>query len=262
MNRRIGLAVVAVVVAACATPALAEVLTVPEAVRVIRGAKDEHLVLRSPDGVVLGEQYVHAVVDADQLRFDLVTRFTNGDEWDERGELALTDGFRARRFDKTMRRAGRVVQKQHVDFTTGKVEWLVDGVRAERTMTLPPDTYVGSMLGMVLGGVPGKSPAAARFSALVFRPDPVVVTVRAEATDERQGARRALFEGATKLRVRADLGPIKNMLLARMIPTHYFWFSEGSERALVGFEGELANGVAVVMTPESPVTTAARQAKR
>src|SRR5262245_20777532 len=96
----------------------AEVFAVPETIRHLQGAKEETHVLRSPAGVQLGEQRFHADVDGDRLVFEVTTRFTNGDEWDEHGEMDIADGFRSRRFDKTVRRAGQVVGEQHVDFTT------------------------------------------------------------------------------------------------------------------------------------------------
>ena len=58
--------------------------------------------------------------------------------------------------------------------------------------------------------------------------------------------------------MRADLGPIKNVLFARLVPTHDFWFSPTPESVLLAFAGELGNGVDVVMTPETPATTTAR----
>jgi hypothetical protein len=239
-------------------PARAEVFAVPETIRHLQGAKDETHVLRSPAGTALGEQRFHADVDGSRLVFEITTRFTNGDEWDEHGEMDLTDGFRARRFDKTVRHAGQVVGEQHIDFTTGSVAWLVDGVRAERAMTFAPDTYIGPMLAMVLASVPEKGPAAASFQALVFRPDPMLFTLRADAVDEEDFAVGTTATPTTKLRVKADLGPVKNVMFASLIPTHYFWFTRDTPPAFFAFEGALGNGVEVVMTPETPATKTAQ----
>ncbi len=167
-------------------PAAAEVLPVPEVVAQLQAPMEEHHALRAPTGATLGEQRFQARVAADRLTFDIATRFASAEEWDEHGEMDLTGGFRSRLFDKVVRRDGRVVQEQHVDFTTGKVAWLVDGVQAERAMQLPPDTYIGPMLALVLASVPERTPAASSFQALVFRPDPVVVTLRVEAVDEEE----------------------------------------------------------------------------
>ncbi len=259
MARRLWLTVLVVAAVTAAATAEAEVLPVPDTVRHLGGVKAEQHVLRSPAGRVLGEQHAQAVIEGQRLRFHFVTRFTSGDEWEEHGELDLADGFRARRFAKTMRSGGKVVQKQDVDFRTGAVRWLVDGVEAERTVTLPPDTYIGPMLGVVLAGLTDRSPAKATFSALVFRPDPVVVTLRAEASDDVPPAAGLPASDALRLRVRADLGPVKNVLFARLIPTHYFWFARTPEAPLLAFEGRLGNGVEVVMTPGTPATTTARR---
>jgi hypothetical protein len=237
--------------------AAAEVLAVPDAFRQLHAPREEHHVLRAPDGALLGEQHYRVAVAGDRLTFDSQTRFVRGDESDEHGELDLADGFRSRRFDKTVRLEGRPIQEQHVDFATGAVRWLVDGVRAERAMQFPPDTYIGSMLALVLSAVPEKHPAASSFQALVFRPDPMVVTLKAEAVDEEQFPCGTRVPVATKLRVKADLGPVKNVLFASLIPTHYFWFTHSSEPEFVAFEGKLWNGLDVVMTPEAPVTTTA-----
>jgi hypothetical protein len=238
-------------------PAIAEILPVPEVVARMPAPTEETHVLRSPAGALLGEQHFRATVDADRLTFEITTHFTSGEEWDEHGEMGLVGGFRSRRFTKTVRRDGKVVQEQDVDFTTGKVAWLVDGVHAERTMTLPPDTYIGPMMALVLAAVPEKTPAASSFEALVFRPDPVVVTLRAEAVDDEHCPLGMSAAAATKLRVKADLGPIKNVVFASLIPTHYFWFTRTSTPEFVGFEGKLSNGLEVVMTLEAPATTTA-----
>jgi hypothetical protein len=62
---------------------------------------------------------------------------------------------------------------------------------------------------------------------------------------------------ATKLRVKADLGPIENVVFASLIPTHHFWFTRTTEPQFVAFEGKLSNGLEVVMTPEAAITTTA-----
>jgi hypothetical protein len=100
-------------------------------------------------------------------------------------------------------------------------------------------------------------PATGSFEALVFRPDPVVVTLRAEAVEDGESLPGDRTTLATKLRVKADLGPVKNVLFASLIPTHYFWFTRSRTPEFVGFEGKLANGLEVVMMPETPLTTTA-----
>ncbi len=249
----------ALVTVACtlARPVAAAVLAVPAVIAQLQAPKEETHVLHGRDGSALGEQHFRAAVAGNRLTFDVATHFASGEEWDEHGTMGLADGLRSERFDKTVRRAGRVVQEQHVDFTNGNVAWLVDGVHAERTMTLAPDTYIGPMLALVLAGVPEREPAKASFEALVFRPDPVVVTLRAEAVGEDDPPLAPHGAAATKLRVKADLGAIKNVLFASLIPTHFFWFTRSRMPEFVGFEGKLSNGLEVVMTPEtSPTTTA------
>lgn len=258
MDRRILSIVAAVVLALCAPGSgEAEVLAVPEAIRHLHQGKEETNVLRSPSGAVIGEQRFQAAVEDDRLRFEVATRFTSGEESEERGELDVSNGFRSRRYDKTVRRDGRVVQEQHVDFVGGAVRWLVDGSSGERAMTFAPDTYIGPMLAIVLASVPERRPATSSFEALVFRPEPVVVTLRAEVVDEEAHPLGTRIASAAKLRVKADLGPIKNVVFASLIPTHWFWFTHAETPEFVGFEGKLSNGLEVVMTAEAPATTTA-----
>jgi hypothetical protein len=174
--------------------------------------------------------------------------------------MDLADGFRSRRFSKTIRRDGRLVAEQQVDFTTGKVAWLVEGVRAERTLTFAPDTYIGPMMAVVLAAVPEKRPAASSFQALVFRPDPELFTLRAEAVGDSEDRLLDADHPAatTKLRVKADLGPVQNVMFASLIPTHHFWFTREASPVFVGFEGALGNGLEVVMTSERDATKTAR----
>lgn len=262
-RRTLSIVVAAVMTTGAWVPrAAAEVLAVPAAIRALAGPKEETHLLRSTGGAVVGEQRFEATVAGDRLAFEAVTRFTSGEESEEHGEMDLADGFRSRRYDKVVRRDGRVVQEQHVDFATGKIGWLVDGVYAERTLAFAADTYIGPMLAFVLAGVPERVPAAATFEALVFRPDPVVVTLRAEAVADEARPLGTSVASATKLRVKADLGPVKNVVFARVIPTHYFWFTHGELPEFVGFEGTLSNGLAVVMTPGTPLTATARAARR
>lgn len=239
----------------------AEILSVPAAVRQLREPQEEMHVLRTRAGLVIGEQHSRAVVAGDRLAFNITTRFTSGEEWDEHGEMDLADGFRARRFEKVARRAGGVVEEQRVDFTTGKIEWQVDGVRAERTLAFAPDTYIGPMLAMILGSVPERSPATSTFQALVFRPDPAIFTLRADAVDQEDMRIGDVTEPTTKLRVKADLGPLRNVMFASLIPTHYFWFTRAIPAEFVAFEGALGNGVEVTMLPEAAGATKTARAE-
>lgn len=248
-----------------ASSARATVMPVPPVIAELQAPKDETHLLRSPAGATLGEQRFRLAVAGARLAFDVATHFTSGEEWDEHGEMDVADGFRSRRFDRTMRSGSRVVQEQHVDFAAGTVAWLVDGVHSERTMTFAPDTYIGPMLAFVLATVPEHAPPTASFQVLSFRPDPIVVTVRADAvedggappSDSAPPFDQDRTPPAAKLRVRADLGPVKNVLFASFIHTHYFWFTRSSAPEFVAFEGKLTNGLEVVMTPETPLTTTA-----
>jgi hypothetical protein len=257
LDRRILSIVTAVVALGFPARGAADVLPVPDAVRHMHAPKEETNAIRSPSGAVIGEQRFQASVADDRLTFEVITRFTSGDESDEHGEMDLSDGFRSRRYDKSVRRDGSVVQEQHVDFVGGNVRWRADGSSGERAMAFPPDTYVGPMLAVVLAGVPEQQPAARSFEAVVFRPDPQVVTLRAEVVDEEAHPLGTRVPSAAKLRVKADLGPIKNVVFASLIPTHYFWFTRSEAPEFVGFEGKLWNGLEVVMTAEAAVTTTA-----
>lgn len=258
VDRRIlSIVAAAVLVMGNPTGGAAEVLPVPDAIRHLHQPKEETSVLRSPSGAAIGEQRFQASVEDDRLRFEVATHFASGEESEEHGELDVSDGFRSRRYDKTVRRGGRVVQEQHVDFVGGAVRWRADDSSGERTMTFAPDTYVGPMLAIVLASVPERRPAASSFEALVFRPEPVVVTLRAEVVDEEAHPLGTRIASAAKLRVKADLGPIKNVVFASLIPTHWFWFTHAETPEFVGFEGKLSNGLEVVMTAETPATTTA-----
>ena len=245
-----------------ATRVAAEVLAVPDGFRQLHAPKEEVNVLRAPNGDTLGDQRVVCSVSGDQLSFEVTTRFDTGEEWDEHGEMDLADGFRSRSFQKVVRRSGRVAAEQRVDFTAGKITWLVDGVQAERSVTFEPDTYIGPMLAMVLAGAAEKPGAPSSFHALVFRPDPLVVTLRAEPVDREDFNTGTRVAPSTKLRVKADLGPIRNALFASLIPTHYFWFTRESPPEFVGFEGALGNGLEVKMVPETPATETASMSGR
>jgi hypothetical protein len=52
-------------------------------------------------------------------------------------------------------------------------------------MQFAPDTYIGPMLALVLAGGARAARRASSFQALVFRPDPMVVTLRAEPSTRR-----------------------------------------------------------------------------
>jgi hypothetical protein len=244
--------------AATASDAAADVLAVPAAVRQLRQPLEEVHVLRGRDGAAVGEQRSRAVVADDRLTFDIATRFTSGEDWTEHGEMDLADGFRARRFTKVARRGERVVDQQDVDFTSGAVAWLVDGVHAERTFTFAPDTYIGPMLAMILGGAVDRAGATTTFQALVFRPDPSVFTLRADVVDRDDVTVADVAQPTIKMRVKPDLGPLQNVVFARLIPTHFFWFTRETPPTFVAFAGALGNGLEVVMTPEGATTKTAR----
>src|SRR5689334_11561651 len=160
--------------------ARADVFSVPEPIRNMRGAHEEVHVLRAlADGTALGEQRFRATVQGDRLILDVGTHFTSGEQWDERAEMDLAHRYRARSFRKTCRQNGAVLSDQSVDFTTGNVSWLQDGERQNRTFTFTPDTFIGPMLGVVLADVPDRPLHAAALHTIVFRPDPNVYMLRA-----------------------------------------------------------------------------------
>lgn len=260
MNRR-ALAVLTVVlgILAGSSPVGAEVFAVPDSVRQMRAPHEEVHVLRAlSTGTPLGEQRLHAVVHSDLLSLDIVTGFTSGERWDEHVEMDLSRGYRAKSFRKVGRRGGKVIAEEEIDFATGKVTWLHDGTRGARTLTFTPDTYIGPMLGVVLAGVPERPLAEASFQTVVFRPDPSLYTLHADVVDEEDFRIGSAAEPTTKVRLKADLGPVQNVLLASFIPTHYFWFTRERPPEFFAFEGSLGyGGLELRMIPERPLASTA-----
>ena len=238
----------------------AEVFAVPDSVRQMRAPHEEVHALRALDtGRPLGEQRLRAVVHSDLLSLDVVTGFTNGEQWDEHVEMDLSQGYRAKSFRKVGRRSGRVVVEEEIDFTTGKVTWLRDGERGARTFAFTPDTYIGPMFGVVLAAVPERPLGGASFHTVVFRPDPSVYALRAEVIDKEDFRVGSAAEATTKVRLKADLGPVQNLVLASFIPTHYFWFTRESPPEFFAFEGSLGDGgIELRMIPERQLASTAR----
>jgi hypothetical protein len=243
-----------------AAAARAEVFPVPDSVRQMRGSHEEVHVLRTlADGTSLGEQRCLAKVENDTLALTVVTRFTNGEQWDERAEMDLRGGYRAKAFHKIGRVGGKVIAEQRIDFSTGSVSWLRNGERGESTLTLPPDTYIGPMLGVVLADVPDRSVGNASFQTIVFSPAPSVYTLRADVIDTENFRVGSVSEPTTKVRLKADLGPVQNVVFASVIPTHYFWFTRESPPEFFAFEGTLGyGGPELRMIPELPAASTAK----
>src|SRR6266850_1735080 len=79
----------------------AEVFQVPDAIRGMRTPHEEVHVLRTlADGAAIGEQRFRAEVADDTLALTVVTHFTTGEQWDERAEMDLRTGYRAKAFHK------------------------------------------------------------------------------------------------------------------------------------------------------------------
>jgi hypothetical protein len=231
--------VASLVVLLAAAGARADVMPCPQAVREMHVPHDEVHVLRTlADGTSIGEQRFHAVVENGTLVLTVVTHFTNGEQWDEHDEMDLSKGYRAKLFHKVERVGGKVVAEQQVDFTSGHVSWLRDGTRGEQTFTFTPDTYIGPMLGVVLADVPDSTNRAASIQTIVFRPDPEIYTLRADVMQEENFKVGNTSEPTTKVRLKADLGAVQNVLFASMIPTHYFWFTRVRPE-FFAFEGSL-----------------------
>jgi len=260
MNRRSFAVLMLVATVTAATAARAEVFPVPESVRSMRDVHEEVHVLRTlADGTPLGEQRLQAAVEQDVLVLTVVTRFTSGEQWDERAEMYLSDGYRAKSFHKIGRAAGKVVAETQVDFATGKVSWLRDGARGEATVPVTADTYIGPMLGVVLADVPEARRGTASLQTIVFRPDPNVYTLRAEVIDQENFKVGNVSEPTTKVRVKADLGPVANVMFASLIPTHYFWFTREGTPEFFAFEGSLGyGGPELRMIPQRPPTNTAK----
>jgi hypothetical protein len=253
-------ALLGLAVLAAAPPAGAEVIPVPDAVLQMRAPTDEvHMLRALGDGTLLGEQRSHASVQNDRLVLEIATDFTDGEHWEERAEMSLTNGYRALTFKKVCRRDGRVVLEENVDFQKGQITWLRNGQRGERTMAFTPDTYIGPMLGIILAGVPESALGTASVQAIVFRPEPNVYTLRAEAILREDYRFPGGSEPTTKVRLKADLGPMQNVLFASLIPTHFFWFTRAEPPEFLAFEGSLGYGgreLRMVPKPSAAVTAA------
>ncbi len=254
-----------VVVAALATlvgigAAHADVMPCPQMIRDMRAPHDEVHVLRTlADGTAIGEQRFHAVVENGALVLTVVTHFTSGEQWDEHAELDVRNGYHAKDFHKVERVGGQIVAEEQVDFASGRVSWLRDGARGERTFTFTPDTYIGPMLGVVLAEVPDSASRAASIQAIVFRPAPEIYTLRADVMQEENFKVGNASEPTTKVRLKADLGSVQNVVFASMIPTHYFWFTREDPPEFFAFEGTLGyGGRELRMIPVRPPTSTAK----
>jgi len=260
MNRRRAAIVAVLAILLGAAGARADVMPCPQTVRDMRAPHDEVHTLRTlADGTVVGEQRFHAAVQNGVLVMNVVTHFTSGEQWDEHAELGVENGYRAKEFDKVERIGGKVVAEEKVDFTSGKVSWLRDGTRGEQTFTFTPDTYIGPMLGVVLAHVPDTAARTAAIQAIVFRPGPQVYTLRADVMQEENFKVGNVDEPTTKVRLKADLGSVQNVVFASMIPTHYFWFTREDPPEFFAFEGALGNGGPELrMIPVRPPTSTAK----
>ena len=236
-------------------PAGAAIFPVPDSVRKMSAPHEEGHVLRGTDEAPLGEQRSIAKVKDGRLVVECLTRFTNGESWDERAVMDLApEGYRARSFHKIGRaNGGATIAEQKIDFTSGDVQWLADGKRSAAKLTLEPDTYIGPMMGVILAAVPGAPQGTASFHTVVFRPDPSVYLLRADVVAHENYQVGKLTEPTTKMRLRADLGPVQNTLFASMIPTHYFWFTRDTPPEFFAFEGSLGyGGPELRMVPQLP----------
>lgn len=260
MNRGRYAVLIAIATVLAAASARADVFPVPSAIREMRAPQEEVHVLRTlADGTPLGEQRFRAVVENDVLVVTVATHFASGEQWDERAEMDLSGGYRGKSFHKIGRVAGKVVAEESVDFATGKVSWMQEGHRDERTLPITADTYIGPMLGVVLADVPDATRGAASFQTISFRPDPNVYTLRADVVDQENFKIGNVSEPTTKVRLKADLGPVQNVMFASLIPTHYFWFTRESPPEFFAFEGTLGyNGPELRMIPQRSATSTAK----
>jgi hypothetical protein len=258
MRRTLGLVVTLALALATAPSASAEIFPVPRSIRAMQGPHEEVHVLQSIDGdVPIGEQRSRAVVANDRLELDVVTLFNSGERWDEHAVMDLHDGYRAVSFHKVGRRAGVIVGEEEIDFGSGAVTWTSDGARHQQTFRFEPDTYTGPMLALILAAVPGKPEGSASLRTVTFRPDPRVYTLQARVIDEETFRLGPLLEPTTKVRLKADLGPMQNVLLASFIPTHYFWFTRETPPEFFAFEGQLGHdGPELLMVPRRGTATA------
>lgn len=247
-------------VVACVGVAPAEVFPVSASIRSMASQREVvHTLETVETGARLGEQRSRFVTEGDRLRFEVVTRFENGLVSNEHGVMDISDGYRALSFHKEGLKNGVVVDEYRIDFRSGRAEWTVDDVRHEQTFSFAPDTYAGPMLAFVLGAVPQKAEGRASFEMLTFRPDPSVYTIQVDVVDRGTCDLVSTPAPATKLRVKADLGPLGNALFERLIPTHHFWYTQEASPDFFAFEGQLGHdGPNLLMFPEGLQRSALR----
>ncbi len=249
---RISMAVLAIVVCTPMAVVHAEVFPVAASVRTRDTAREAvHTLEALKSGARVGEQHSRLATEGDRLRFEVVTRFEDGVVSDERGVMDISNGYRALSFSKVGRRNGVVEDELRVDFVSGHTEWMIHGERHEQTFSFTPDTYAGPMLAVVLAAVPQMPEGQASFQMITFRPDPRVYTIQVDVVDRGTFDLVSTPSAATKLRLKVDLGSVGNALFKRIIPTHYFWYTQDSSPDFFAFEGQLGHdGPELLMFPQ------------
>ena len=249
---RISRAVLAIVVCASTVVAHAEVFPVAASIRAMDAPREVvHTLEALKSGARLGEQSSRLITEGDRLRFKVVTRFEDGVVSDERGVMDISNGYRALSFSKVGRKNGVVLDEHHIDFVTGHTEWMIDGEHHEQNFSFAPDTYAGPMLAVVLAAVPQMPGGQAFFEMITFRPDPSVYTIRVDVVDRGTFNLVSTPSPATKLRLKVDLGSVGNALFKRIIPTHYFWYTQDASPDFFAFEGQLGHdGPELLMFPQ------------
>jgi len=249
---RISTAALAVIVVCTSmVAAQAEVFPVASSVRTMYAKREiVHTLEALKSGARLGEQRSRLVTKGDRLHFEVVTEFEDGVVSDERGVMDISSGYRALSYRKIGRRNGVIEDELRVDFLSGHTEWMVHGERHEQTFSFAPDTYAGPMLAVVLAAVPEMPEGGTSFQMITFRPDPRVYTIQVDVMDRGTFDLVTTPAPATKLRLKVDLGSVGNALFKRIIPTHYFWYTQDSSPDFFAFEGQLGHdGPELLMFP-------------
>lgn len=219
--------------------AAAAPVPVPETISSLEGVReDEHVVLAADGGAPLGVQRLRAWRNGEILHLELDRRFANGERSREEATARINGILEPLEFHKKGIQDGEA-ESQDMDFRTGIVKATIKGETRQYELDLPPDTYVGPLLAVASAQVTADPTRFGEFSTVALTPEPKVYRLRAEVVERGAVDLGAGLQRAYEVRLRPDLGAVKNVLFASFLPAHHFWFADDPSRQFLAFRGTL-----------------------
>ncbi len=217
----------------------------PVRVRLTEGNARGFLVLRSPQGDVIGAGELSQRPAGPLVESRLTVRFKDGSLREERTTFSQTEVFRLESYRLVQRGPAFPTMEVSFDRASGRYQAVVQEKKGDREETaagafdMPADLYNG-MAVVLMKNLPAGAPSTSQMAVFLPKPRLLRMTLGAEGEDRviAGGEAQKAIRYLVKLEVGGLAGAVAT-LIGMIPPDLRYWLVPGEAPAFVRFEGAM-----------------------